>query len=63
MHERHLYRQRNGIERYFGRIKPYRRVANRFDKKAANFLEFVWVASIENARRSSQNCPSSISRA
>lgn len=34
------------IERYFGRIKQYRRVATRFDKKAANYLGFVWLASI-----------------
>lgn len=45
-YDRHLYKERNVVERYFGRIKQYRRVATRFDKKAANFLGFVWVASI-----------------
>jgi transposase len=45
-YDRHLYKERNGVERYFARIKQYRRVATRFDKKAANFLGFVWVASI-----------------
>ena len=45
-YDRHLYRERNGVERFFGRIKQYRRVATRYDKKAANFLGFVWVASI-----------------
>jgi transposase len=34
------------VERYFARIKQHRRVATRYDKKAANFLGFVWVASI-----------------
>jgi len=34
-------------ERYFARVKQYRRVATRYDKKAANFLGFVWVAPIE----------------
>jgi putative transposase len=45
-YDRHLYQERNVVERYFARIKQYRRVATRFDKKAANFLGFVWVASI-----------------
>ena len=46
VYDRHLYRERNVIERFFGRIKQYRRVATRFDKKAANYLGFVWLASI-----------------
>ncbi len=33
-------------ECYFGKLKQYRRVATRYDKKAANFLGFVWLASI-----------------
>ena len=45
-YDRHLYKERNVAERYFARIKEYRRVATRYDKKAANFLGFVWVASI-----------------
>jgi putative transposase len=45
-YDRHLYRERNGVERFFARIKQCRRVATRYDKKAANFLGFVWVASI-----------------
>ncbi len=45
-YDRHLDRERNGVERFFGRIEPYRRVATRDDEKAANVLGFVWVASI-----------------
>jgi transposase len=45
-YDRHLYKERNEIERFFGRIKQYRRVATRYDKKAANFLGFVWIASM-----------------
>jgi transposase len=45
-YDRHLYRERNVVERYFARLKQYRRVATRYDKRAANFLGFVWVASI-----------------
>ena len=45
-YDRHLYKERNGVERFFGRIKQYRRGATRYDKKAANYLGFVWLASI-----------------
>ena len=45
-YDRHLDKERNAVERFFGRIKQYRRVATRYDKKAKNFLGFVWVASI-----------------
>lgn len=40
------YKHRNVIERFFGAIKRFRRVATRYDKKAANFLGFVWLASL-----------------
>lgn len=40
------YRNRNVIERFFCRIKRYRRVATRYEKKAANFLGFVWLAAL-----------------
>ena len=45
-YDRHLYKERNMIERFFGRIKQFRRIATRYDKKAANFLGFVWIASL-----------------
>jgi putative transposase len=45
-YDRHLYGERNVVERFFARIKQFRRVATRYDKKAANFLGFVWVASV-----------------
>lgn len=45
-YDRHLYKERNMIERFFGKIKQFRRVATRYDKKAANFLGFVWIASL-----------------
>ena len=45
-YDRHLYRERNVAERYFARVKQYRRVATRYDKTAANYLGFVWVASL-----------------
>jgi transposase len=35
------YKQRNVIERFFNRLKHYRRVATRYDKTARNFFAFV----------------------
>ena len=45
-YDRHTYRERNLCERFWSRAKQYRRVATRSEKKAANFLAFVWMASI-----------------
>ncbi len=36
-----VYAKRNVIERFFGRIKEFRRVATRFDKRARNFAAAV----------------------
>jgi transposase len=42
----HLYRERNLAERFWSKVKQYRRVATRYDKKAVNFLAFVKVAAM-----------------
>ena len=42
----HLYRERNLVERFFNKLKHFRRVATRFDKLARNFLAAVLLASI-----------------
>ena len=36
-----LYRNRNAIERMFGRLKDFRRIATRYDRLADNFLAAV----------------------
>ncbi len=41
-----LYRERNLVERFWSRAKPFRRVATRHDTKAANFLAFAKVAAV-----------------
>ena len=41
-----VYRQRNLIERMFGRLKDFRRVATRYDKLARNFLAGVLIAAV-----------------
>lgn len=44
--DRHLYKERNLVERFISRIKQSRRVATRYEKTARNFLAFVQVAAI-----------------
>ena len=41
-----LYKLRNVIERFFHRLKQYRRVATRYDKYAIRYLGFVHFAAI-----------------
>ena len=41
----YLYRDRNAIERMFGRLKDFRRIATRYDRLAANFLAAVCLAA------------------
>ena len=41
----YLYRQRNAVERFFNKIKHYRGVATRYDKRADNYLAGVKLAS------------------
>jgi transposase len=40
-----IYRQRNLVERFFCKLKHFRRIATRFDKLARNFLAAVLIAS------------------
>jgi len=39
------YRNRNLIERMYGRLKDFRRIATRYDKLARNFLAGVMIAA------------------
>ena len=40
-----IYRQRNLVERYFNKIKHFRRIATRFEKLAVTYLAAVALAS------------------
>lgn len=40
------YKNRNVIERMFGRLKDFRRIATRYDKKADNFLAGLCLAAL-----------------
>jgi transposase len=45
-YDRHTYKERNLVERFWSKAKQFRRVATRYEKKAANFLAFVQMAAI-----------------
>jgi transposase len=49
-YDRHLYKDRNLVERFFNRIKQFRRIATRYEKLARNYFSmlnlvctFVWL--------------------
>jgi transposase len=50
-YDRHLYKDRNLVERFFNRIKQFRHIATRYEKLAPNFLSmiqlvcaYIWLA-------------------
>ena len=45
-YDRALYRERNAIERFFNKLKQFRRVATRYDKLLPNYRGFVLLAAI-----------------
>ncbi len=42
-----LYRQRNAVERFFNKLKHFRAVATRYDKRDDNYLASVKLASLQ----------------
>jgi transposase len=44
--DREAYRQRNRVERCINRLKQFRRVATRYEKRATNFLGMVTLAAL-----------------
>ncbi len=40
------YRKRNVVERLIGRLKQFRRVATRYEKRAVNYLAMLTIAAI-----------------
>jgi len=45
-YDHHTYKERNLVERFWSKAKQFRRVATRYEKKAANFLAFVHIAAV-----------------
>jgi transposase len=52
-----IYRQRNLIERFFCKLKQFRRVVTRFDKLARNFMAAVLIASTRLWLRAYESTP------
>jgi transposase len=44
-HDPELYKQRNRIERCFGRLKHFRRFATRYDRRTIHFAGFIHLAA------------------
>ena len=44
--DREIYRQRNRVERLLNRLKQSRRIATRYEKRAANYAAMLTVAAI-----------------
>ena len=40
------YRLRNRVERFFNKLKQFRRIATRYEKPAANYLAMIKIATI-----------------
>ncbi len=45
-YDKALYKERNLIERFFNKLKQFRRVATRYDKLLANYRGFVILAAV-----------------
>lgn len=44
-YDQHLYQARHLIENFFAKLKQYRAIATRYDKKAVNFLGSIYLAA------------------
>ena len=44
--DRAAYRERNRVKRTINRLKQWRRVATRYEKREANYLAMVTIAAI-----------------
>jgi transposase len=44
--DRAAYRRRNRVERLINRLKQFRRIATRYEKRAANYLSMITVGMI-----------------
>ena len=51
VYDRHVYKDRNLVERFFNRLKQFRRIATRYEKLARNFTSmlslvcaYIWLA-------------------
>ena len=52
-----LYRYRNLVERFFNKLKHYRAIATRYEKRAAHYLALVKLAAIRVWLRHNESVP------
>lgn len=52
-----IYRQRNHVERFFNKLKQFRRIATRHDKLGATFFAFIQLAAVRISLRSIESTP------
>ncbi|OSQ34767.1 transposase [Thalassospira sp. MCCC 1A01428] len=44
-YDKEIYKHRNVVERTFNKLKHWRRLATRYDRKACHYLSFVFLAA------------------
>ena len=44
--DKSLYKERNKVERIFSRLKEFRRIATRYEKRATNYAAMLTIAAI-----------------
>jgi transposase len=52
-----LYRERNRVERFFNKLKQFRRIATRYDKLGASYMAFLQLATVRISLRSIESTP------
>jgi transposase len=50
-----VYRERNLVERFFNKLKQFRRIATRYEKLGAAYFAFIQLASIRIFLRSTES--------
>jgi transposase len=45
-HDRHIYKERNLVERFFNKLKHFRRIATRYEQTARAYLSMVQLAAV-----------------
>ena len=50
-----LYKERNHVERFFNKIKHFRRIATRFEKRTENYLPMIKLAAVRLWLRSNES--------
>ena len=45
-HDKHIYKERNLVERLFQKLKQFRRIATRFERKGKHYLSMLNLAAL-----------------